>query len=64
MFEPGWLQFSLVNGYDLDSYVEEQGPGAALTVEAVREFEVLVAMAAKKASKVSASLDALTRLVI
>ena len=37
-----WLQLSLVKARDLDSYVEEQGAGAALTVDAVRKFEVLV----------------------
>lgn len=48
-----------MNGHDLDNYFEEQGPGAVVTVEEVREFEVLMA-----AKEVSGSLTTPTSLVV
>ena len=39
------LQMSLVSSQGVDRLQEEQGPGAALTVDAVRVFEKLVSAA-------------------
>lgn len=38
---------------DLENYVQQQGPGVTLTVDAVREFEVLTEMSVRQVSACS-----------
>ena len=57
--EHAWLQLSLVKAQDIDSYIEEQGPGAVLSVDAVRQFEVMKTKEVSDCSNMPTTLSSL-----